>query len=41
VEVKRLLTHMVDEEEEICGKAKEVEAEDPALALQLCIYWKE
>ncbi|KAE9401183.1 hypothetical protein BT96DRAFT_938043 [Gymnopus androsaceus JB14] len=32
VEVKRLLTYMVDEEERVCGKAKEVEAEDPALA---------
>jgi len=25
----------------ICRKAKEVEAEDPALALQLHLYWKE
>ncbi|KAE9385876.1 hypothetical protein BT96DRAFT_840173, partial [Gymnopus androsaceus JB14] len=41
VEVKRLLTHMVDEEDEVCGRAKEVEAEDPALALQLRLYWKE
>ncbi|KAE9385697.1 hypothetical protein BT96DRAFT_840355 [Gymnopus androsaceus JB14] len=41
VEVKRLLTHMVDEEQEVCGKAKEVEVEDPALALQLRLYWTE
>ncbi|KAE9387274.1 hypothetical protein BT96DRAFT_837850 [Gymnopus androsaceus JB14] len=41
VEVKRLLTHMVDKEQEVCGKAKEVEVEDPALVLQLCLYWME
>lgn len=41
VEVKRVLMHMVDEEEVVCGKAKEVESEDPALALQLHLYWKE
>ena len=41
VEVKRLLTHMVDEEQEVGGKAKEVEAGDPVLALQIRHYWKE
>ncbi|KAE9394363.1 hypothetical protein BT96DRAFT_827782, partial [Gymnopus androsaceus JB14] len=41
VEVKRLLTHMVNEEDKVCGRAKEVEVEDPALALQLRLYWKE
>lgn len=38
VEVKQLLTYMVDEEERVCGKAKEVEVEKPALALQLRLY---
>ncbi|KAE9383060.1 hypothetical protein BT96DRAFT_798136, partial [Gymnopus androsaceus JB14] len=41
VEVKRLLTHMVDEEQEVGGKAKEVEARDPVLSLQIRHYWKE
>ncbi|KAE9386041.1 hypothetical protein BT96DRAFT_750157, partial [Gymnopus androsaceus JB14] len=41
VEVRRLLTYMVDEERELCRKADEVEPRDPALALQLRLYWKE
>lgn len=41
VEVKRLLTSMVDEEEMVSTKVKEVEQNDPALALQLTLYWKE
>ncbi|KAE9398022.1 hypothetical protein BT96DRAFT_995208 [Gymnopus androsaceus JB14] len=41
VEVKRLLTYIVDEEKEVCDKAREVEADDPALALQLRLYWRE
>lgn len=41
VEVKRLLTYMVDEERVVCGKAAEVSEENPALALQLSLYWKE
>ena len=32
---------MHNEEEKICGKAVEVEKEDPAFALQLRLYWGE
>ncbi|KAE9388831.1 hypothetical protein BT96DRAFT_750088, partial [Gymnopus androsaceus JB14] len=41
VKVKRLLTYMVDEEQEVCGKAREVEEVNLALALQLRLYWAE
>lgn len=41
VEIKRLITYMRDEERKVLGRAKELEAEDPALALQLRLYWQE
>lgn len=41
VEIKRLVTYIRDEERKVLGKAAELQAEDPALALQLRLYWEE
>ncbi|KAJ3742750.1 hypothetical protein EV360DRAFT_57744, partial [Lentinula raphanica] len=41
VEIKRLFTYMRDEERLLCGKADEIEDDDPALALQIRLYWEE
>ncbi|KAJ3752792.1 hypothetical protein EV360DRAFT_7246, partial [Lentinula raphanica] len=41
VEIKRLFTYMRDEEHLLCGKADEIEDDNPALALQIRLYWEE
>lgn len=41
VEIKHLVTYMRDEKRKVLGKATELEAEDPGLALQLRLYWQE
>lgn len=41
VEIKRQFTYMLKEEERLKSFAKAVEAEDPALSLQIMLHWVE
>lgn len=41
MEIRRLVTYMRDEERELNAKANDIEPTNPALALQIRLYWQE